>query len=196
MKTREMRRIEEKDMYPHIANFMESLVYYYHDALRDKTTIRTTTQLRVKLGNNFPEHDVLTAFTTDGGINRIYSVEAKFGVDVVGVFEQAQKRCSYCDYCYIAVPLDRDLYIYFNGLIERLSDLNFYERQNYKIGFMIVDLSSGNVGILRRAKLNSKLNKEHKDKLFRTIYRKTHSPNVIKKNELIPTKQTKLEDKK
>jgi len=184
---------EEKDMYPHIANFMESLVYYYHDALRDKSTIRTATEVRIKLGNNFPEHDVLTAFTTDGGVNRIYSVEAKFGVDVIGLFSQAQKRASYCDYCYVAVPLDRDLYAYFNGLKNRLSGATVSGGQQSKVGFMIVDLDSGNVGILKRAVLNSKLNKEYKDKLFRTIYRKTHSFKVIKKNELIPTKQTILE---
>lgn len=189
-----MNRIEEKDMYPHIANFMESLVYSYHQALGDKSTIRTVTELRVKLGNNFPEHDVLTAFTTDGGINRIYSVEAKFNVDVAGVFDQAKKRSSYCDYCYIAIPLDMDLYIYFNGLIERLSDMKYsHQRQQMKIGFMIVDLDSGNVGILKRAGLNSKLNKEYKDKLFRTIYRKSHSFNYIEKIQQIPTEQTKLE---
>lgn len=181
-----MARLEEKDMYPYIAEYMKELIGYYHISVNDLSMIRTVSSLRIGLGKNKPEHDILTVFTTRYGINRIYSVEAKLNLNVKGLFDQAKKRCAYCDYCYIAVPLNKNVYLYFNELLKGLvNNSTIYN----KIGFMIVDLYSGNCGVIKRAGLNSGLNQSYKEKIFRKIHKLTKD----KTNYLMlnPEKETK-----
>ncbi|MHA1886812.1 MAG: hypothetical protein ACTSX0_02195 [Promethearchaeota archaeon] len=190
------REQHENKMYEPIAKFMPELVVSYHFPPVDSLSIRTATQLRIKFGSEFPEHDILTAFLTDSGVKRIYSVEVKYEGGIENLFSQAQKRSTYCDYCYIAVPLNKWLYGYFSRFLDQYK-LHLYYNATFTIGFMIVDMDSGNVGVLHRAKLNRKLNADLKEKLFRAIWRKgrKQTDNYLQKNQVITTKQTLLNEK-